>query len=195
MALALVLVELALWLASWILNTTSGGEVRSMLGSEGLRWFFHHLCSSMASPPLVWILLAGMAYGCLRRSGLLTINRQKAQSSYRVRIALWSVLLFGLLYLGAVLLMTLLPHAILLSATGRLFPSAFSSSLPAIIAFGAMLLSIVYGIVSGTFRTLETVYGSFLYGLRRAAAWLFFCILIMQIYDTLCYIFLLNPYF
>ena len=49
---------------SWIfaaLNPESG--VRSMLSSEGIRWAFGGLIPQMQSSVLVWLILAGMAWG------------------------------------------------------------------------------------------------------------------------------------
>ena len=48
------------------------------------------------------------------------------------------------------LLLTVVPHAILLSVTGELFPSAFSSSLIPSLSFVLIVMSLSYGVASGT---------------------------------------------
>ena len=67
LVLALALAEVVLVLASWLLSATMAGNVRSLLSSEGVRWFFGGFTTMLASPWLVWlvllattILLAGM---------------------------------------------------------------------------------------------------------------------------------------
>jgi aminobenzoyl-glutamate transport protein len=87
------------------------------------------------------------------------------------------------------LLLTAIPHAILLSATGDLFPSPFSASLIPVAAFSVCASSIVYGIVAGTFQSLSDVYNALLYGIRWAAPVFLFYILVMQLYESLRFVF------
>ena len=90
---------------------------------------------------------------------------------------------------AVIVLLSAVPHAVLLSATGRLFPSPFSQSLVPVVAFSVTLLSAFYGMVSGNLETLPRVYDALLDGIRRAAPLLLFYILLMQIYESLCYVF------
>ena len=67
-ALALALAQLLLILTSWVWSAAMPlSGVRSMLSSEGIRWFLGHFAELMASPVLVWILLGAMAYGSVVR--------------------------------------------------------------------------------------------------------------------------------
>ncbi len=60
----LVLAQLLLMLVSWIWSAAvPASGVRSMLSSEGIRWFFGHFAEMLATPLLVWILLLAAAYG------------------------------------------------------------------------------------------------------------------------------------
>ena len=183
-ALTLAVGELLLVLGSWILSAAlpmSG--IRSMLSGEGIRFFLGHFADLLATPLLVWLLLLAMAYGVVLRSGIFSGSR-----SFRSSRARLIALLFAVAYLAVVLLMTLVPHAVLLSASGTLWPSPFSASLVPLIAFGLAMVAAVYGIVAGTITSLADIYDSFVDGLRRAAALLPICLLLVLICESLYFI-------
>lgn len=183
-ALTLAVGELLLVLGSWILSAAlpmSG--IRSMLSGEGIRFFLGHFADLLATPLLVWLLLLAMAYGVVLRSGVISGAR-----SFRSSRARLIALLFAAAYLAVVLLMTLVPHAVLLSASGTLWPSPFSASLVPLTAFGLAMVAAVYGIVAGTITSLADIYESFVDGLRRAAALLPICILLVLICESLYFI-------
>ena len=183
-ALGLVLAQLLLVLGSWVLSAAlpmSG--IRSMLSGEGIRFFLGHFADLLATPLLVWLLLLAMAYGIVLRSGILGGAR-----SFRSRRARLIALLFAAAYVAVVLLMALAPHAVLLSASGTLWPSPFSASLVPLTAFGLAMAAAVYGIVAGTITSLTDIYESFVDGLRRAAVLLPICLLLVLIYESLCFI-------
>ena len=180
----LLVAEVTLILISWILSATMTGDVRTLLSGEGLRWFFSNFTDMLASPPMAWLVLLLMAMGCMRKSGIL--NRQQ---SYRDRMALRMAAAFLLIYIVIILLLTLLPHAILLSATGSLVPSAFSSSLLPIVAFGLVLVSVSFGIMSGRLRTLEDILESLSDGIRRGAPLFILYVLLIQFVSSLRFVF------
>lgn len=179
-----MLAQLLLVLGSWVLSAAlpmSG--IRSMLSGEGIRFFLGHFADLLATPLLVWLLLLAMAYGIVLRSGILSGAR-----SFRSRRARLIALLFAAAYVAVVLLMALAPHAVLLSASGTLWPSPFSASLVPLTAFGLAMAAAVYGIVAGTITSLTDIYESFVDGLRRAAVLLPICLLLVLIYESLCFI-------
>ena len=183
-ALTLAVGELLLVLGSWILSAAlpmSG--IRSMLSGEGIRFFLGHFADLLATPLLVWLLLLAMAYGVVLRSGVISGAR-----SFRSSRARLIALLFAAAYLAVVLLMALVPHAVLLSASGTLWPSPFSASLVPLTAFGLAMVAAVYGIVAGTITSLTDIYESFVDGLRRAAALLPICLLLVLICESLRFI-------
>ena len=47
--LAMILAELALMLLSWILSAMMVEDVRSMLSSEGMRWYLGHFSTSVSA--------------------------------------------------------------------------------------------------------------------------------------------------
>lgn len=194
MALTLLLAQLLLVLVSWIVSAASPTSgVRSMLSEEGIRWFLGHFSDMLATPVLVCLLLLAMAYGCLVKSQWLTFNvhrsPQTVQRSFREQRARLFALIFLLAYVSVVLLLTFVPHAVLLSASGTLWPSPFSASLMPVTAFGLTIAAIVYGMVAGCFNTLTDIYEALLYGIKRAAPLLLFYILTAQLYVSVCFVF------
>lgn len=189
LALCLLLADVLLVLLSWLMSAMPTVEVRSLLTGEGIRWLLGHSCDMIATPLLAWIVLLGMGVGCLRASGLLTAF---SRAGHRDRVALWSTGVLLVLYVVVLLLLTAVPHAILLSATGDLFPSPFSASLVPCLAFGLCLLSIVYGVMSGRFSTLSDIYEALLSGLRSSAVFILFYVLLIQLYYTVSFVFMIN---
>lgn len=178
-ALGLALAQLLLILTSWVWSAAMPlSGVRSMLSSEGIRWYLGHFAELMASPFLVWLLLGAMAYGAVVRCRSLQGN------SYRSSRARLISMVFLVIYVGVVLLLTVSPHAVLLSASGLLWPSPFSASLVPITVFGILLAAILYGVVAGTFQTLSEVYDSLVYGLRQCAPLLPIYVLFMQLFES-----------
>ena len=159
--------------------------VRSLLSGEGIRWFFGNFASMVASPWLAWLLLLLVALGCLQKSGLIG----QPHTSYRDRMALRFTFIFFVLYVGVIVSLTAVPHAVLLSSTGSLFPSPFSQSIIPIISFGIILVSVSFGSVSGRFQTLADVLDALSFGCRKGAPLFIFYILLIQFYESLRFVF------
>jgi aminobenzoyl-glutamate transport protein len=176
--------ELLLVILSWLLSATRLDGVRSLISSEGIRWFVGEFTYTLASPLLVWLLLALVAMGCLQRSGLMSRGR-----GYRDRVALRVSLSFIIIYVVIICLLTLMPHAILLSVTGSLFPSAFSRALVPIICFGVGVLSISFGMVSGRLHTLTDILDALTFGLQQGAPLIILYIMFFQFYASLLFVF------
>ena len=195
LSLSLLLVEVVMAVGSWIfaaLNPESG--IHSMLSSEGIRWAFGGFIRQMQSSVLVWLLLAGMAWGALRVSrfchdlGSLW-SRRNGALRYRQRVALRFSIVTVLVYIAVVSFFSLVPHAILLSVTGELFPSAFSEALVPILCFGVILLSVEYGVMSGTFPDVPSVFDALVGGIRSIAPLLILYLLATHVYYVVRYIF------
>ena len=71
-AFTLLLSEFVLILMSWILSATGMEGVRSLLSSEGIRWFVGGFAEMVASPILAWIVLLLIAIGAFMQSGFNT---------------------------------------------------------------------------------------------------------------------------
>ena len=187
--MALVAAELLLVLVSWFLSATMADDVRSLLSSEGIRWFFGNFVSILSTPWLIYLLLLAMAGGCLWQSGISADLSVRAEArNYRQRIALRATLIFFVLYVGIVLLLTTIPHAVLLSATGHLLSSPFSRALVPIVAFGLLTVSVVYGRVSGRFTSIADIVDSFSYGIGRAAPLFILYVFIIQFCESLRFV-------
>lgn len=186
---ALVLAELVLVLASWLLSATMAGNVRSLLSSEGVRWFFGNFSSMLASPSLVWLVLLAVAGGSLWHCGIMQIRQPHASLNYRQRVALRTTLVLMLLYVAAVLALTVVPHAVLLSATGRLFPSPFSRAVVPVVSFGVLLMSLTYGRVSGRYRSLADILSSMSSGISAAAPLFILYIVSVQLLESVRFVF------
>ena len=188
---ALVLAELVLVLVSWLLSAAMTGGVRALLSSEGVRWLFGSFTSMLASPWLVWLLLLAVAFGSLWQSGLPQLLRRRATPvTYRERTALTAVVLLLLLDVVVLATLTLVPHAVLLSSTGALFPSAFSRALVPIVTFALLLASFTYGLMSGSFASLTDAVWSFTVGIRKAARLIVLYFLIKLFYESLRFVLL-----
>ena len=193
---ALIITQTLLFILSWILSAMRLSGVRSLLSSEGIRWFFGAFTANVASPWLVSLLLILIALGTLRNTGLLTIHSSLFTFHfslftfhYREKVAMRVSLIVLCLFVVMIALLTLPPHAILLSATGELFPSAFSRSLVPIIASGVSLFAIVFGLMSGRLKTLSDILAALSSGLSRGAPLIVVAILLIQLIASLRFVF------
>ena len=180
----LCLAEVGLTLLSWLLSTMMTDGVRSLLSSEGIRWFCGHYVDILQSPVLIWLLLTMISYGVCMKSHLLS-----KPTCYRERMGLRIALsvLFG--YILVILSLTFIPHAILLSATGNLFPSPFSRAIVPILSFGIVLVSVSYGLATRTFCSVMDICQAMSEGIARWSSLFLIYILFMQFYESLCFIF------
>ncbi len=183
-AVVLVVAQVLLVLFSWMLSATMTEGVHSLLSSEGIRWFLGQYAFLLQSPLLVWLLLLSMSFGVLSGSHLLSHG-----SSYRERVALRLSMLLLAVYVVLVLLMTLVPHAILLSPTGTLFPSPFSHAFVPLVAFVILLFSAVYGFVTHAFSSLSDFCQSMIDGISQWSPLFLLYVLFMQFYESVRYVF------
>ena len=145
----------------------------------------------VASPLLAWLLLSMMAVGAFLRSGLTSLWHEDRSRilSYRDRTAFRVSLVLLVAYVAAILLLTVVPHAVLLSASGSLFPSPFSRSIIPIVAFGLTLVSITFGMMSGRMQSLSDVLEVLSYGIRRYAPLLVLYVFCIMLYQSLRFVF------
>ena len=189
---ALLIAEVALILLSWILSAAGVEGVRSLLSGEGVRWFVGDFTRTMASPLLAWLILLMIAVGAFLRSELTSLWHEGRLRivSYRDRTAFRVAFVLMVAYIAAILLLTVVPHAVLLSASGALFPSPFSRSIIPFVAFGITLVSIAFGMVSGRMQSLSDVLEALTFGIRRYASLLILYIFCIQLYQSLRFVFM-----
>lgn len=181
--------EAILIIASWLLSATMTDGVRSLLSSEGIRWFFGSFSQMLASPLLVWLILLLIAFGSFQKSGAVGLLTSRVPLSYRDKLALRVAFAFLGLLILVIALLTVVPHAILLSVTGELFPSPFSRSLVSVIAFGVCIFSITFGVMSGKLKTLSDVLHALSFGVEKGAPLFILYILAVQFFESLRFVF------
>ena len=189
LCLVTVIAETLLVILSWLLSAMRVEGVRSLLSSEGIRWFFSSFNDLIASPVLVGLLVLMCALGCLQKSRVTTIFGGKKSINFRDRLALYVALAFLLIYVVIIILLTLMPHAILRSATGHLFPSAFSRSLVPIIAFGICIFSVAFGLMAGVMQNLSDILQALSFGIAKGAPLLVFYLFAVQLVGCLRFVF------
>jgi len=187
LALLLLVAEVLLVFISWLLSATAATGVRSLLSNEGVRWLCGHYADILLSPLLVYMLLLGMALGAFARSGLLRLFA--GERSYKERFALRVACLVLFCYVAVMVWLTAMPQAVLLSATGEWWPSPFSRALIPLTSLGLLTVSICYGSLSRTFRTLPDVVDAVEWGIARMAPLLIIYVLGIQFYESLLFVF------
>ena len=190
--LALSAAFVALVLLSWLLSAARPDlMVRSLLAPEGIRWFFRNLSHIIASPLLGWILLWSMAFGCISDSRLLCGVRNIRSLSSREQFALMMVVVELIVSVLRLFLLTLVPHAILLSSTGGLFPSPFTDSVIPLLAIIFIVMGITYGVFCQSLPSLGDVYKAMYSGVRLSLPLLPLYIIFVLFVNSLIYVFTL----
>lgn len=186
---ALVAVQLAVVLVSWVLKAANPAlSVRSLLSSEGVRWFWGQLAHNLATPLLAWLLLWSAAYGSFQQSGIGDLFHRKRPLGYRQRMARKAVAVELLVLVALVAGMTLMPHAMLLSVTGTLFPSSFSSGLVPLAAFVVFLCSATYGLIAGNYKQLPDIFRALSKGLKAASLYTLLYIIGIELFYSICFV-------
>lgn len=189
------LFHILLVISSLVLSS-AGYEVNNILSSEGLRWAFLNAISNVLKEPLIYLLGLLITWGAYKRSGLnvalsrLLTGRWKSRPlPFRQRRALWFALLFTLLFVGLMAVLVLIPQGVLVSVTGRIFPSPFSRGMVPACMVAVVLISVTYGVIGNTLRTFHEVVQSVYCGLGEYAGWILVYLLGAQSYACLMYIF------
>ncbi len=183
--------QVLLFLVSWLISAASPEPVvRSLLSSEGIRWFFASFIDNVATDPLIWIILGAMAYGAVVNSHiLLSLLSKASHRTYRQAFALRIVLVEWILFAAVIVLLSFVPHAALLSVTGQLFPSSFSHSLIPTFAFCVIVSATTYGLLAGVMRSVEDAFASLCKGIATAAPAIIFYVVAAELYFTTAYVF------
>ena len=205
--LVLLVSQLALILLSWLVTAAFPElPMRSVLSSEGIRWFFGSFVSNQLSPLLIYFIMAVMAVGaCVRsrlydalretlsntRSSLTTSSNHQHKVHYREKVGLRIALVEFIVYVIIMILLTAIPHAILLSVTGQLFPSSFSSSLIPSLSLIIIIMSLTYGVASGTIDSVAKMHKVLVGGLEVGSRLVPTYVVGIQLYMSIRYVFIL----
>lgn len=186
LSVALIIAEVLLVLLSWLLSATLTEGVRSLLSSDGTRWLVGQFVYLLLTPQLVWLLLLAMAGGCLWRSELCRPSVASYQRKYALRISVMVLLVI----IAGVALLLITPQGVLLSATGRMWPSPFSRALIPLLSATVVIMSACYGLLIRSFTSLSDVFQSMVWGLQQAAPLMLIYVFVIQFYESCCYVFI-----
>ena len=185
LALTLGIAEVGVVLVSWLLTAAMPESfTHSLTSPEGIRCFTGHFVDHLTSAWLVWLVLISISIGVVKQSRVLHFDH----TQYRQRTALRLMLFELVFFVGILLALTLMPHAILLNAVGTLFPGPFSQSLIPYICFSVVVMSMSYGIMSESIKGICQVYDAMNQGIRLLSPCFLFYILVMQLYTSVLYV-------
>lgn len=193
LSLVLGVFQLIAVLGSWIFKAVNPElPLRSLLSAEGIRWMVGSIGDNLAGRGLVWLLLGSMAFGSVKFCGILDVPRKWKAMSFWDRFGVMVALAELLVIVVLALLLTVLPHAVLLGVTGNLYPSSFSKSLFFIVCLSVCLISVSFGVVSSRLRSLEEVCDCLVAGIAYTLPlWLIY-VLAIELYASLQFIFVLS---
>ena len=193
LAVVLGVCQLIAVLGSWIFKAVNPElPIRSLLSAEGIRWMVRSIGDNLAGRGLVWLLLGSMAFGSVKFCGILDVPRKWKAMSFWDRFGVMVALAELLVIVVLTLLLTVLPHAVLLGVTGNLYPSSFSKSLFFIICLSVCFISVSFGVVSSRLRSLEEVCDCLVAGIAYTLPlWLIY-VLAIELYASLQFIFVLS---
>ena len=188
-AFILIVLQTILIFGSWIVSAAiPDSQIRPLIGAGGLRWFFSSFTEDMASPILVYIILITLTVNVFINSGMCELFSLKRKMNMQKKFALNVVLVELCTFIVLIVLLTAIPHAVLLSVTGELYPSSFSKGLIPMLCFIVTILSTSYGLVSGSLRGVYDIWNSITTGINFLPAVCFVYILLFQFVSSLSYV-------
>lgn len=185
LALGLGVAQILLMLTSWLLTAAMPEDYnRSLLSSEGIRWFFGQFQDNLASPVLVWLVLGAIAYGAFCRSGIVHYKPDEYRQRFAMGVASFELGVFVIIMLA----LTLLPHAILLNVMGALFPSSFTQSIIPYTAFAVTVVCCSFGVISDNLKGVEDIFRSMSYGISKASPLIVLYVFAAQLFYSVLYL-------
>ena len=142
---------------------------------ELLRYLWLHGTERAASEWLVYTILFLMAVGSVIRSKVFQVRDIDAIVSAIVVFITCNVLL---------LLSAILPNSPLLAVTGRVFPSPWSYGLFQSLCIVCVVVSFVFGIVSGTLHSARDVLQLLTYGISRWPWLILLAMIVSLVFDV-----------
>lgn len=190
LVLTLVVLQIVAVLGSWVFKAVSPElPIRSLLSAEGIRWMVGSIGDNLGGRGLVWLLLGSMAFGSVRFCGILDVPRKWKAMTFWDHLGIMVVLAELFVIVVLLLLLTVLPHAVLLGVTGNLYPSSFSKSFVLLVCLIVCFISVSFGVVSSRLRSFEEVCDCLVAGIAYTLPlWLVY-ILGIELYACLQFIF------
>lgn len=192
---SLVLLCIILALMSWI-GSAYGWDMQNLLAPEGIRWALRSTLSNFAAMPVIPLITVLVAWGVLQRSSwlkamqkLVLYKWKELSPKQKWGLKLSLVVLFIYLLLLAQTLWG--PFPILLSVKGEVANSPFTDGWLILLVFGIILVSGVYGWISGHFRRLEDFVFALSDGITKHAPLFVLLFILSQLIAWIKYIFLI----
>lgn len=183
-----IIAELILVLCSWITSSIRPElHIRSLLSSEGIRWLAGNATENISSPFLIWIILLTIACGTMGKCGIIA-DVVKKDKSFRSRIGFMLALVELFAVTTVMVMLTTLPHAILLSVSGELYPSRFSDCIIPVACLTLTIVSTTYGIVTNRYKTTRAWFDSLTFGIKKSACYIVAYIFLMQLYCSIRFV-------
>lgn len=171
-----ILLLMAVWLSSWVSGIVSlfvGEEVDFALAStDGVRWFLRTSVDSISSLPWGIIILLLMSSGLFSGCGLpqLLLRMADGYRSVRSRRALWAAFIAFVVVGLPLLLGTLNPLSLASGVDGSFVASPLVSGALFVVFVVALFVSVAFGVVYGTFRSVADVADAACCHIRRYAS-------------------------
>ena len=193
-----LLLLLFLVLFSWTASTyglvlPSGEIMPSLLGADSLRWFVRHSVENIAAAPIVQVILVLVIAGAVQSCGVLSsvwaLIRERRRlvltrrQQYAANIALIVLVICILMLVWGMVS----PNGNLLSVTGRIAGGPMASGWLFVLAVIVSLPCLVYGFVSGIWRTERDVLNAFTMKLAHCAGYFVTLIVASQLLAALYY--------
>lgn len=179
---------------SWMLCTVYPEiPIRSMLSDEGIRWLFGHITENINGFIIIYIIMIGMTYGTIKASGFIgrikRLAKHKEETDYRDKMAFIAICAELTIYVLSMALLALKPHAILLSATGNLYPSSFSVSIIPSLCSIVCLMMWTFAFFTKSMTSVYNCISSLVDGIKAVAPLIVAYIFIWQLIQTIYFIF------
>ena len=182
----LVVAQLMIILLSWLLSAALPDlSAHSLLSSEGIRWFFGQFSSKIATPLTAWLIVAVIAYGCLSSCGILEL---KHPLDFRQRVAIRFVVFEIVVFVAIILLLTLMPHAVLLSIDGDICSGSLANSIIPYLSLVVCMTSITYAYLSGRCNTKAELFDMLCEGNRQLSPLFIIYVLLTQLVYSVLYV-------
>ena len=153
----------AVWIGSWasgMIALLGGNDVDFVLTSgDGVRHFVYESVSSVAAMPwgaMLFLLMAsGLFVSCGLPGALLCLFRQR--TTLKMRLGLWTALLTLAVLAFGVVATTLYPLNLTKSVLDTFADSPMAAGFLFVLFSIVLMLSLAFGVVYGTFKSVEDV--------------------------------------
>lgn len=188
-----VVLELTVIIGTWIGSAMfSITNVRSLLSAEGVRWYVGAYSDVLATPYLIWILLAGLTYGIVSNSKVvdaLQAQLRRERMEFIDRLSLHAAQILFAFILMLIMYLVCAPHAVLLSATGRIYGSSFSSGIMPLLTMLLTIPSLTYALGSSKFKSITDIFNAMVHGVTKTVPLIILYIFVMHLIMTVQYIY------